>query len=61
MTLTIKTVQKNEIFDYIIGVHYIMIQITPHRGFSVTDYIKYYVYLCVHALFIFITIVILSS
>jgi hypothetical protein len=26
--------------------HYIIIQLTHHRGFSVTDYIKYYAYLC---------------
>jgi hypothetical protein len=25
---------------------YIIIQLTPHWGFSVTDYIKYYAYLC---------------
>jgi hypothetical protein len=24
--------------------HYIIIQLTPHWGFSVTDYIKYYDY-----------------
>jgi hypothetical protein len=27
--------------------HYIIIQLTPHWGFSVTDYIKYYDYLYV--------------
>jgi hypothetical protein len=30
--------------------HYIIIQLTPHLGFSVTDYIKYYVYLCYFSL-----------
>jgi hypothetical protein len=25
---------------------YIIIQLTPYWGFSVTDYIKYYAYLC---------------
>ena len=29
--------------NYII-IHYIIIQLTPHWGFSVTDYIKYYAY-----------------
>ena len=29
-----------------ISLHYIIIQLTPHWGFPVTDYIKYHDYLC---------------
>jgi hypothetical protein len=42
------------------AMHYIIIQLTPHWGFSVTDYIKHYAYLS-YLLFIFTTIVILLS
>jgi hypothetical protein len=44
--ITLHYITLHYITLHYITLHYILIQLTGDWGFSVTDYIKYYAYLC---------------